>query len=119
MPVRPGRESFHHFPPIRLHRIQIANRNMEQALAEPIVDAGYERLLVRPLLESCYHVRRPVENRRDESRNILGLILEIGRIKNEHRTAGVQISGAQGFSDSAPVSVARRREEWILALQRA
>jgi hypothetical protein len=118
MPVRARRNRFHHFPPVRLHRIEIPDGDLEEALAEAVVDARHESLIVLPLFEAGDHVRRSVEHRGHQARNVLRLVLKIGRIKNEHRTAGMQISGAQGLGYSAPGPMARRGKERIRPRER-
>jgi len=50
-------------------------------IAEPVVNAGHERLLVLALLVAGDNVCRAFENRSNEARNVLRLVLKICRIE--------------------------------------
>ena len=87
---------------------------MEERTTEFVVDARDEGLLVRALLEPRDHVRLSGQNRVDQPRDILGLELQVGGIKNQHAPVRLEISGAQRFGDAALRAVAHRSQERIL-----
>ena len=100
VPVGAHRERVHDLAPVRLHRVEILHRDVEERAAQAIVDARDERLLVLPLLEARHHVGRVVEDRRDEARDVLGLELQVGRIEHQHPPRRAQISGAERIGDA-------------------
>src|SRR3954469_15347499 len=114
MPVRPVGQAVHHFAPIGLHRIQVADADLEQRPAQTVVDTRHESLLVLPFLIPGDNVRLASENGSDQARNVFRLVLQIGGIKDEYVTAGMQISGAQGVGDAATRAVSHWLEERIL-----
>src|SRR6185312_10689298 len=62
MPVRTDRKRRHHFAPVRLDRIEIANRHVEQLATQSVVYARDERLLVLAFLSTRHHVELTSQN---------------------------------------------------------
>src|SRR5687767_3712603 len=118
MPVGADRDVLHYFAPVRLYAVQILDANTEQRATQPIVNSRDKRLFIRPLLESRHHVGLTGDDRGDESRDVLGQELEVGRIEDEHRAAGVMETGPQSIGDAAPGPVPDDAKEWILRAKR-
>src|SRR5437868_4235168 len=113
MPVRPVRERIHDFTPVSLDRVQIANRDLEERATQPVVNAGDESLFVLPFLVASNHVGLTGEDRRNQSRNVFRLVLEVCRVENEHLSTRVQVTGAERVSDPASARMSHRLKKRV------
>src|SRR5947207_2228766 len=114
MPVGPGGEAVHHFPPIRLDRVQIGDPDAEQPAAQPVVHPRDEPFLVVALLRADDHVGRVVEDGLHEVGNVARAILQVGGIEDEHPAAGGVGAGREGVGDAALTAVGHDPQERVL-----
>ncbi len=114
MEVGAHRQRGHHFATIRLHIVQVTNRNVKEGPTELVVNAGNKGFLVHALLIARHHVRLTGKNRIHESRNILRLELQVGGIEHQHVPMRMQVPGSQCLSDPPLRTMAHRAKERIL-----
>ena len=117
MPVGPQRHAGHHLAAVRLDRVEIGDPDPEEPAAESVVDPGDERLLVLALLGAGDDVGAAVEDRRDQAGNVLGEVLQIGGIEDEHIAPRHVAGRAERVGDAALAAVGHDPEKGILPLQ--
>src|SRR5215208_4215555 len=113
VPVRAHGELVHDLAPVRLDGVQILHPHVEQRAAQPVVDVRNERLLVDAFFEPRDHVRLVRQNWPDQTRDVLRLELEVGRVEDEHVAACGEVARPQRVSDAAARAVAREPEERV------
>src|SRR5687768_18590456 len=113
MPIGSHGNVLHDFAAIRLHAVQILDANAKQGAAQPIVDARHKGFLVLPLLESRDHVSIAIDDRRDESRNVLGKELQVGGIEHENAAARMVEAGAERVGNATSRAVLDGSQKWI------
>jgi hypothetical protein len=95
----------------------IAHGDVEQQPAEAVVDAGDERLLVLALLVARHHVGLAGEDRRHEPWNVLGPVLQVGGIEDEHMPARLLVTRTKRIRDPTTRTVPGDAEKVVPLLQ--
>ena len=113
----PERDAVHDLAAVGLDRVEIGDPDPEQPAAEPVVDAGDERLLVLSLLGAGDDVRPVVQDRPHQAGNVGRQVLEVGGIEDEHIPAGDVAGRAERVGDAALAAMGDHPEEGVLPLQ--